>query len=267
MPKLEIDRGKIHFEESGDGDETIVFSHGLLWSTRLYDPQVAVLSSDYRCIAYDHRGQGQSDVPDGPLVDMETLYLDAVRLIEARDAGPCHFVGLSMGGFVGLRLAARRPDLLRSLTLLDTAADPEPASHVPKYRKLNAVARYLGIGWVSGQVLPIMFGESFLTDPNRAGEREKWRAELERNRKTIYKAVNGVIYRPSVEREASTIDVPTLVLWGEEDAAISRERCEALTDLIDGAQFRTIPKAGHSSTVENPEFVTRKIRAFLERVT
>ncbi|MGM0556648.1 MAG: alpha/beta fold hydrolase [Myxococcota bacterium] len=267
MPKLEIDRGAIHFEESGAGDETIVFSHGLLWSTRLYDPQIAAFSSDYRCLAYDHRGQGQSDVPAGPLVDMETLYLDAVRLIEARDAGPCHFVGLSMGGFVGLRLAARRPDLLRSLILLDTAADPEPRSNIPKYRKLNAVARYLGIQLVSGQVMPIMFGESFLNDPNRAGERDKWRAELEGNRRSIYKAVNGVIYRPSVEREASRIDLPTLVLWGEEDNAISRDRCEALADLIDDAEFVTIPEAGHSSTIENPAAVNREISAFLERHT
>lgn len=264
MPKIRIDRGDIYYEESGDGDETIVFSHGLLWSTRLYDPQVARFSSDYRCIAYDHRGQGDSEIPPGPLVDMETLYLDAVRLIESLDAAPCHFVGLSMGGFVGLRLAARRPDLLRSLALLDTAADPEPQENIPKYKKLNAVARYLGVRFVAGQVMPIMFGQTFLDDPARAGERDKWRSELAGNKNSIYKAVNGVIYRPSVEREAATIDIPTLVLWGEEDNAISRDRCEDLTRLIDHATFATIPKAGHSSTVENPDAVNREIRGFFE---
>ena len=266
MPKLSIDRGKIHYEESGSGDETIVFSHGLLWSTRLYDPQVATLSSRYRCIAYDHRGQGKSDVPDGPIVDMETLYLAAVRLIESLDAAPCHFVGLSMGGFVGLRLAARRPDLVRSLTLLDTAADPEPTSNIGKYRKLNAVARYLSIKLVSGQVMPIMFGETFLNDPERATLRAKWRAELESNDNSIYKAVNGVMYRPSVEREAQRIDVPTLVLWGEEDNAISRDRCEDLARLIEGARFVTIPEAGHSSTIENPAVVNAELSDFIDGV-
>jgi pimeloyl-ACP methyl ester carboxylesterase len=267
MPKLNVDRGQIHYEESGEGDETIVFSHGLLWSTRLYDPQVARFSSSYRCIAYDHRGQGKSDVPDGPLVDFDTLYLDAVRLIESLDAAPCHFVGLSMGGFVGLRVAARRPDLLSSLTLLDTAADPEPRENIPKYQKLNAVARHLGIKLVSGQVMPIMFGQTFLEDPERATERAKWRAELESNARSIYKAVNGVIYRPSVESEASDIDVPTHVLWGEEDNAISRDRCEGLTHLIDGATFATIPAAGHSSTIENPAAVNREIADFLKHVS
>lgn len=265
MPHLEIDRASIHYEESGHADQTIVFSHGLLWSTRMYDPQVAHFSGDYRCIAYDHRGQGDSEVPGGPMIDMETLYLDAVRLIESLNAAPCHFVGLSMGGFVGLRLAARRPDLLSSLILLDTAADPEPGSNVPKYRKLNAVARFLSLKLVSSQVMPIMFGETFLNDPTRAGEREKWRAELESNKNSIYKAVNGVIYRPSVEREAADIDVPTLVLWGEEDAAISRDRCEGLTDLIGPSEFATIPEAGHSSTIENPAAVNHEIEQFLSR--
>lgn len=266
MPKLKLNNCEIYYEESGRGDEAVVFSHGLLWSTRLYDPQVAALSSDYRCIAYDHRGQGQSEVPGGPLIDMETLYLDAVRLIEALDAGPCHFVGLSMGGFVGLRVAARRPDLLRSLTLLDTAADPEPRGNIAKYQKLSAVARYLSIRLVSSQVMPIMFGRDFLEDPARAGERAKWRSELEGNRNSIYKAVNGVIYRPSIEREAATIETPTRVLWGEQDRAISRDRCEDLTRLIGPSEFVTIPDAGHSSTVENPSAVNRSIRQFLERV-
>ena len=81
MPHLAIKGARIHYEECGTGPETIVFSHGLLMNLHMYDGQVAELSSRYRCIAYDHRGQGQSDVPSSPMIDMETCYDDAAALI------------------------------------------------------------------------------------------------------------------------------------------------------------------------------------------
>jgi pimeloyl-ACP methyl ester carboxylesterase len=62
-----------------------------------------------------------------------TLTADAAALIERLRLAPCHFVGLSMGGFVGMQLAAQKPDLLKTLTLLDTSADPEPSGDGPKY--------------------------------------------------------------------------------------------------------------------------------------
>jgi pimeloyl-ACP methyl ester carboxylesterase len=65
----------------------------------MYDGQVAHLRARRRCIAYDHRGQGQSPA-SATAYDMETLYADAAALIEKLGAAPCHFVGLSMGGSV-----------------------------------------------------------------------------------------------------------------------------------------------------------------------
>ncbi len=63
-----------------------------------------------------------------------------------------------MGGFVGIRLASENPELLNSLTLLGTSADPEPKWNVPKYRMLNLIARWLGLRAVVGRVMPILFG-------------------------------------------------------------------------------------------------------------
>ena len=124
MPFLDVNGTRLYYEDTGGSGEPIVFSHGLLWSGRMFDKQVAALKDRYRCITYDHRGQGQSDVWKVDAVDMETVYADAVGLIEKLGVGPCHFVGLSMGGFTGMRLAARRPDLLRSLSLLETLGGP-----------------------------------------------------------------------------------------------------------------------------------------------
>src|SRR5260370_14114934 len=123
MPIISVNGAALYYEEHGTGPEIIVFAHGLLWSCRMYDAQVALLKERYRCVAFDFRGQGQSEVTRSGY-DMETLYEDAVALINQLGCAPCHFLGLSMGGFIGLRLAARHPELMPSLILLETSADP-----------------------------------------------------------------------------------------------------------------------------------------------
>lgn len=257
----------LHVEDHGSGQETIVFSHGLLMSHQMFAPQLESFGDRYRCISYDHRGQGRSQVPTAPLIDMEVLTQDAAALIEQLGAGPCHFVGLSMGGFVGMRLAARHPELIRSLTLIATAPDPEPAANVPKYRLLTAVSRIAGTRAVASQVMPILFGPSFLDDPLRRDLRQRWRQHLEDNGRSVYKAVNGVIYRAGVERELPRIQCPTLVLWGTEDQAIARHRAEKILTLMpERAEMKIIPRAGHSTTIENPEEVNRALEGFLRAV-
>ena len=81
-----------------------MFSHGLLWSTRMFDAQVATLRSRYRCISWDHRGQGHRYVPLVRAIGIEECHADAVVLIEQLGVAPDHFVGLSISSFVAMRL-------------------------------------------------------------------------------------------------------------------------------------------------------------------
>ena len=119
MPRLMVNGAAIHYEDTGSGDDTIVFAHGLLWSGRMYEAQVAALKGRYRCITFDFRGQGNSEATaDG--YDMDTLAQDALALIKTLVGKPVHFVGLSMGGFVGMRLAIHHPEWLKYLSLLET---------------------------------------------------------------------------------------------------------------------------------------------------
>ena len=180
MPTLDLNGTRLHYQDTGAGDETILFSHGLLWDHRMFAPQIEALRGDYRCVAYDHRGQGRSAVPSEATIPIDLLALDAIGLIEALGLGAVHVVGLSMGGFVGMRVAAWRPDLVRSLSLIETSADPEPRRNVPRYKALNLVVGVAGPQPVASRVMPIMFGRTFLDDPARAAERAtgaaSWRA-------------------------------------------------------------------------------------------
>jgi pimeloyl-ACP methyl ester carboxylesterase len=257
---------RLWVEDTGGSGPPVLFSHGLLWSTRMWDAQVAALHSRYRCIAWDHRGQGQSDVPNVRSISIEDCYADAVALIERLGVAPVHIVGLSMGGFVTMRLAARRPDLVRSCVLLETSGEAEPAENVPKYRTLNRVAKWFGLRLVANKVMPIMFGQTFLTDPARAAERDLWRERLSGNRRDIWRAVNGVIEREPMLSELARITAPTLIMVGDEDVATVPLKAERMHAAIRGSKLVRIPHAGHSSSIEQPGHVTAAIDAWVTRV-
>jgi len=264
--RIRVNGAELYYEEQGTGSETIFFSHGLLWSCRMFDDQIAMLKDRYRCIAFDHRGQGQSEVTRGGY-DMETLSEDAAALIEALGGAPCHFLGLSMGGFVGVRLAARRPELLKSLMLLETSAGPEPRENRAKYQQLNFIARWVSLGFVSNQVMKVMFGQKFLNDPARAKLRREWQQRLVHNhRKGITRATTGVITRQDVYEELEKIRVPTLILVGDQDVATPLPNAQRLHEGIAGSQLVIIPGAGHTSTVEEPAAVNAAISHFLGKL-
>jgi pimeloyl-ACP methyl ester carboxylesterase len=262
MGRLTIADIELHYEEAGSG-EAIVFSHGLLFDTRMFESQIEAFRDRYRCIAYDHRGQGRSAVPDDRSISIDTLTEDAAALIEGLGAGPCHFVGLSMGGFVGMRLAARRPDLVRSLILLSTSADEESAENLRGYRLLNVVAQTLGPAVVAGRVMPIMFGPEYLQDATRADDRRRWRRVIGGNRRSISKAVRGVLERESCSAELGRIQAPTLIVAAESDAATPPEKSERIHRALPDSQLVRIPHCGHMSTVERPEVVNQTIARFL----
>jgi 3-oxoadipate enol-lactonase len=264
MATVNVNGVSIYYEEHGTGAQAIVFAHGLLMSGRMFERQIAAFRDRYRCIAFDFRGQGRSEIaPSG--YDMDTVSEDAAALIEALDCGPCHFVGLSMGGFVGMRLAIRRPELLRSLILLETSADPEPEANVGRYRLLNVIARWFGLGVVASRVMPILFGRKFLDDPSRADERARWRALLLANdRVGITRAVTGVIERAGVSELLERITLPTLVVVGDQDVATVPEKAERIAAAIAGSRLVVLPGAGHSSSIEEPDAVNAAIAAFLD---
>jgi pimeloyl-ACP methyl ester carboxylesterase len=269
MPNVTVNGATLWYEEQGSGPETIVFAHGLLWSGRMFDAQVAALKDRYRCVTFDFRGQGRSGVTAGAY-DMDTLSDDAAELIERLGCAPCHFVGLSMGGFIGMRLAARRPELVRSLVLMETSAEPEPAENVPRYRAMGRVVGLLGklgMRLVMPRVMRIMFGRKFLEDPAREADRRLWRERgMANDRRGIVRALQGVIDRRPVLDELPKITCPTLVMVGDQDVATVPEKAERIRAAIRGARLVIIPGAGHTSSVEEPAFVNRVLGEFLARV-
>jgi pimeloyl-ACP methyl ester carboxylesterase len=263
MPYKRINGANLYYEETGTGPETIVFSHGLLMSGDMFAGQVKALSGRYRCISYDHRGQSRSEVTDSGY-DMDSLTDDAAALIRELDCAPCHFAGLSMGGFVGMRLAIRQPELLKSLILMETTADPEPEENKGPYRRLAFIGRWLSFRLVIKPLMGIMFGRSFLEDPAKEATREKWKNHLlSLNRTGTHRAAFGVIDREGVYDQLSAIQTPTLIIVGEEDVATVPAKAERMREAIEGAVLVRLPRGGHSASIEEPEAVTKALEGFL----
>ena len=263
MPTININGADIYYEIYGHGPETMLFSHGLLFSGKMFKDQVDYFKARYRCVVYDHRGQGRSEVTENGY-DIDELYEDAIELIEKLNLGPCHMVGLSMGGFVAMRLAARRPELLKSLILMETSAEPEVFKL--KYNLLVTITKLLGVSAVINKVMPIMFGSTILSDPERKDIVNYWRSELLTNKKTISKAVKGVIDRQGILNELDNIHLPTLVIVGDEDVATPPEKSKNIKLKIPQARLAVIKKAGHSSAIEEPLQVIDAIEVFLNGV-
>jgi 3-oxoadipate enol-lactonase len=267
MPTLDVNDTSLYYEDTGPGStgKTIVFSHGLLWGTELFEPQIAALRGRYRCIAWDHRGQGKSAGDYRHCIGMELVWQDAIALLDALGVSRAVFVGLSMGGFVAMRVAARRPDLVDKLVLIETTSTPEPIENVGKYRLLSTITRTLGPRIVKSRVVPIMLGRTIIADPSRKDQVERF-AQLMTRRRDIWKAVNGVIDRAGIAAsELMQIKAPTLVIVGDEDVATTPAKARDLVAAIAGSQLVTIPHAGHSSTLEEPAAVTAAIEAFVSR--
>lgn len=263
MPKIKINGVELFYEIHGIGPETMVFSHGLLMNNKMFKAQVDYFKARYKCVVYDHRGQGMSEVSEEGY-DMDALMEDLKQLIKELKLGPCHLVGLSMGGFVAMRMASRNRELLKSLILMETSAETEP--NKLKYNVLKTVVRFFGVKSVINKLMPIMFGKSFLNDLSRVDEVSYWKNELISNKKSIIKAVKGVINRASVMRELDNVSIPTLIIVGDEDVATVPEKAKNIKLKIPQAHLALIKGAGHSSSIEEPRQVIEAIEVFLNGV-
>ena len=266
MPQIRVNNVDLFYEESGAGSKVMLFSHGYLMDHTMYNAQIEEFKEQFRCIAYDQRGHGRSEAITGSY-DLDALVNDAIALIEALEIGPVHFVGMSTGGFVGLRLALHRPELLKSLILIDTSADAESKEKLSQYNLLLRTVNLVGWRPVIGRVMPILFYEVFLKDARRQDEVKQWRKIITgHNVKAVTAFAHAIFGRDSVVNQLENIKTPTVVIVGKHDAATPATYAQTMADKIHDARLRVIPDAGHTAVVERPQAVTNAMRGFYERV-
>lgn len=266
MPKIKVNNVELHYYEFGNGKETLVFSHGYLMNSSMFKGQIDAFKANFRCIAFDHRGHGESELAtDG--YELDNVVTDAICLIEKLKLKAIHFIGMSTGGFVGMRIAIRRPELLKSLILMDTSAEEEEKNTLRKNNILLWIVKNICWYPVIGRVMPIMFHKTFLKDKSRQSEVKKWRRiVMNQNINSMNSFGKMIFKRERVLEKLSAIIIPTAVIVGEKDVATRPEYNKRMADMIPNADYFTIPDAGHSAAIEKAEEVTNAMRKFYSKI-
>lgn len=263
MPIVERAGHAIHYEVSGRGD-AILFAHSFLCDGSMFAHQVAALQQRWRVINVDLRGHGRSGVALTP-VDFYDFADDVIAVLDAERIEQAVWVGLSMGGFTALRAALTRPGRVRALVLLDTDAGASPLLVRVRDRLMRGVVRALGPSAVIPPMMAIMFGRTTRREQPALCEayRQRFLAVGLPSILTVSRAISA---RDDLVPRLAEVDCPTLVVVGEEDAALPVALSRRLAAGIPGAELVVVPRAGHLSALEAPEPVTRAIERFLERL-
>jgi len=251
------------YELEGPANAPVVtLSHSLAASLHLWDAQTAALRERYRVRRYDIRGHGGSDVPPAPYT-LEQMADDLQGLLQALGIAGTHFVGLSMGGLIGMTLVLKYPAVVRSLVLADTTAC-YGLERKPMWDDRIRVAEVQGIYGVLDRTM-----EAWFTAPFRAARPDviaRIRAMLAPTDPVGYVGAIQAIGYGDLREEIRAIRCPTLILVGEEDRGTDITMARTMHERIVGSELRVIPKAAHCSCVEAADEFNRALLDFLPRV-
>lgn len=249
----------VAYDEVGSG-VPVVFLHGFPHNRSLWAPQTGALVEHARCIAPDLRGFGESG-REGPY-SMEQYASDVVELLDSLGINEAVIAGLSMGGYVAFALWRANPERIRGLVLADTRAGADSAEGRAKRLALIALAREGGPGAVAKAQITGMVGST--TRAQNASLVEGLQQMLaSAPMEGIVGGLQAMMERPDSTDLLPTIDVPTLIIVGEEDALTPVKESRAMHAAIRGSTLEIIPAAGHVSNLERPAAFNHVLGEFL----
>ncbi|MBV8855987.1 MAG: alpha/beta fold hydrolase [Acidobacteria bacterium] len=249
------------YDDSGGDGAALVLLHGFPFDRSMWRGQAEALGGEFRVVAPDLRGSGETPVGAGG-VSIAGMAEDVAALLDELKLGRVVLGGLSMGGYVAFEFFRKFPGRVRALLLADTRpqADTEEGRRA---REENA-QRALEEGMV-----PIV--ESMLPKLLAAGTRERGGEVLERVRAMMLgtspegaaAALRAMALRRDQTALLPTINVPTLIVVGSEDAVTPPADAEAMGAKIEGSRLVVVEGAGHLSNVERPGEFNRALAEFL----
>lgn len=260
MPTMTMSDGcELYYRLDGDeGQPVLVFSNPHGFTHQLWDPQVTALAGRFRVLRYDNRGHGSSGVPGGPYT-IERIALDARDLIDGLGLQRVNFCGLSIGGMVGMWLAAHAPQALGRLVLANTSAYLNPADHLR--RRIAAIERD-GMEAVADDIIGRSLSQKFReTQP---GITEKFRGMVETVPPEGYVAGGHAVLGMDLRACLADIRLPVLVVVGTRDISTPVAMGEVIVDSVAGAQLAVLESA-HLSNIEQAAEFNRLLESFFEQ--
>jgi 3-oxoadipate enol-lactonase len=246
---------KIYYEYSGEG-EAVVFLHSLGTSLNLWSEQYGLLKSEYRVIALDFNGHGESESA-APFTIADAA-LDVLKVLDDLSVEKAHLVGISMGGHIALELISLAPERVRSLFIGDTWAYMPQETVVERTKIRIGKLKELSLDEFQTEIAATSIA---------AGAHDQTIQQLKSCMKftkeiyeTAWHAVNSVDYRELLP----SVQVPALVFVGDQDKGSPVPYAEEIAKGIPGGKLVIVPNGGHLAHVTNQPFMNEQLTQFLK---
>ncbi|MBB3660740.1 3-oxoadipate enol-lactonase [Rhizobium sp. BK650] len=259
LPFVTVGDGtRIAYRFDGDGAKPVLLlSNSIATTLHMWDGQIDKLSKDFRVLRYDFRGHGGSSVPVGAY-SLDRLGRDVIELLDALDLQRVHFLGLSLGGFVGQWLGIYAPERIDRLILSNTSSHLSPASYFDE--RIAVVRQAPDMSETAEIFLNNWFPSGMLAanDPVI----EEFRAMLMTIDRQGLAGLFAAVRDADLRRTVALINRPTLVIAGEYDTVTALSHSELIAATVPGAKLVVLP-AVHLSNVEYPSEFMQAVQDFL----
>lgn len=250
---------KISYESSGDGIP-LVMMHAFPLNQSMFHAQREALSGVARLLTFDVPGVGDSAAASVTIDDIADI---AAALLDAQKVERAVVGGVSMGGYAAFAFARRHPGRLRGLILANTRAVADTAEAKQGRRDMAAVAREQGAAEIASRMLPKLLGETTRRERPAVVDRVRAIAESVPG-ETIARLLDALANRADSTELLPRIQVPALVIAGEQDPIAPPQEASQWAARIPNARFVAISSAGHLPNLETPEAFNTAVREFVE---
>ena len=265
IPSQQIKSGdaSIFYWVTGDGPP-VVLLHPFPVHHEFWLPIVDALTGRYRLIMPDLRGHGESDVGDGPAT-MQKHAADIVHVMEDAGVGRAPLIGVSIGGYLAFEFWRKYRGRAAALVLCNTKAGADnPEARAGRLQAANDVLEHGTEPFFETMIARVLATSTRESRPDLVQGALRMMRKM--SPEDVAQVQRGMAERPDSIETLKTINVPTLLITGDEDTMTGVKEAELMKQHIPGSQLRVILKAGHYSPWEQPEEAGRLLRQFLDRL-
>ena len=254
---------ELGYDDVGSG-MPVLFAHAFPLNRTMWAPNTSALVDRCRCVAADFRGCGDSAAT--PPYSMQQYADDLAGLLDVLHLQQVVFVGCSMGGYVAFEFWRRHRDRVRALVLADTRAGADTRDGAQRRRQLIATAETDGSTAVANAQVASLVGKTTRArQPDTYDAVHRMMAQAPAD--GIIGALEAMLRRPDSTATLSTIDVPTLIVVGDEDVPTPVKEARAMHERISGSTLEIIAGAGHLANLERPAAFNHVLSEFLFSLT
>ncbi len=259
--RIQSGDAEIAYWSQGDGPP-VVLLHPFPVNHEFWLPVAEVLATRYRVIMPDLRGHGDSGVGEGPAT-MEKHAVDIAGVMDDAEVGRAPLVGVSIGGYALFEFWRKHRGRVAALGLCNTKAQADGAeARAGRVQAANDVLQRGTEPFFESMLQKVMAKTTRELRPDLVDGALRMMRKM--SPEDVAQVQRGMAARPDSIETLKSINVPTLLVTGDEDAMTGVSEAELMRQRISGSQLRVIAKAGHYSAWEQPEEAARLLRQFLD---